>query len=141
MHFLLSTQNLVLLIKKLDVFSVFLANIIHDYEHPGYSNQFVVRAKHPIAIRYSDQFVLENHHLASSFNVILKNDNCNILMNLPWDMYQDVRKLVIQVVLNSDMSKHFYLMTTLKTKLGNNFPSDSFEDKVLILSVCLRVCD
>jgi len=87
MHFLLSTNNLQTLIKKLDVFSIFVANIIHDYEHPGYSNQFVVRTKHPIAIRYSDQFVLENHHLASSFNVILKNEEANILKNLPWDMY------------------------------------------------------
>jgi len=72
--------------KKLDVFSVFVANVIHDYEHPGYSNQFIVRTKHPIAIRYSDQCVLENHHLASAFNIILKShegkldkeDNCNI---------------------------------------------------------------
>jgi len=140
MHFLLTTHNLQTLIKKQDMFSVFVANIIHDYEHPGYSNQFV-RTKHPIAIRYSDLFVLENHHLASAFNVILNNEDCNILRNLPWEMYQDVRKLIIEVVLSTDMSKHFYLMTTLKTKLGNNFPSDSFEDKVLILSVALRVCD
>ena len=33
-------------------------------------------------------------------------------------------------------------MTTLKTKLGNKFPQpDSFEDRVLILSVALRACD
>lgn len=60
--------------KKIDVFSVFVANMIHDYEHPGYSNQFIVRTKHPLAIRYSDHAVLENHHLASAFNIILKNE-------------------------------------------------------------------
>jgi hypothetical protein len=32
-------------------------------------------------------------------------------------------------------------MTTLKTKLGNDFPSEAIEDKVIILSVALRVCD
>ena len=39
------------------------------------------------------------------------------------------------------MSKHFSLMTTLKTKLGNNFPTESIDDRVLILSVALRTCD
>ena len=32
-------------------------------------------------------------------------------------------------------------MTTLKTKLGNSFPTDSIEDRVLILSLALRVSD
>ena len=141
MHYLLTTANLQIQLKKLDIFSLFLSNIIHDYEHPGYSNQFVVRTKHPVAIRYSDQYVLENHHLSAAFNLILKNDDCNILKNLPWEMYQEVRKIIIMIVLNTDLSKHFYLMTTLKTKLGNNFPTDAIEDRVLILSVAIRVCD
>lgn len=29
----------------------------------------------------------------------------------------------------------------MKTKLGNNFPTDSVEDRVLILSLALRVAD
>lgn len=79
MHYIMTVRNLQLQIKKLDIFAVFVANIIHDYEHPGYSNQFIVRTKHPIAIRYSDICVLENHHLASAFQVILKKDGCNIM--------------------------------------------------------------
>ena len=62
-------------------------------------------------------------------------------MNLPLDMYRECRKLIIEVVLNTDMSKHFSLMTTLKTKLGNSFPTESMEDRVLILSVALRTSD
>lgn len=62
-------------------------------------------------------------------------------MNLPIDMYRECRKLIIEVVLNTDMSKHFSLMTTLKTKLGNSFPTESMEDRVLILSVALRTSD
>ena len=128
-------------VKKLDIYSVFVANIIHDYEHPGYSNQFIVRTKHPLAIRYSDNMVLENHHLASAFNVILNSEDCNIMSNLTLDMYRDSRRIIIAIVLNTDMSKHFSLMTTLKTKLGNSFPTDSIEDRVLILSIALRTSD
>lgn len=141
MHYFMSVGNLQAQLKNLDIFAIFVSNIIHDYEHPGYSNQFIVRTKHPLAIRYSDNSVLENHHLASAFSIIVKDDSCNIMKNLPWNMYKEVRQLIIQIVLNTDVSKHFSLMTTLKTKLGNNFPTDAIEDRVLILSVALRTCD
>jgi len=141
MHYLLEVGGLQTQVKKLDIFSVFVANIIHDYEHPGYSNQFIVRTKHPLAIRYSDSMVLENHHLASAFNVILNNENCNIMGNLTLEMYRDSRRIIVEIVLNTDMCKHFSLMTTLKTKLGNSFPTDSIEDRVLILSLALRTSD
>ena len=52
-----------------------------------------------------------------------------------------MRKFIIASVLNTDMSKHFMLLTQLKTKLGNNFPTDSLDDRTLILSITLRVCD
>merc|ERR1719272_571409 len=61
--------------------------------------------------------------------------------NLTLEMYRDSRRIIIEIVLNTDMSKHFSLMTTLKTKLGNSFPTDSIEDRVLILSIALRTSD
>lgn len=67
MHYIMEVRSLKTLVQKHDIFAVFVANIIHDFEHPGYSNQFIVRTKHPIAIRYSDNCVLENHHLAAAF--------------------------------------------------------------------------
>jgi len=63
------------------------------------------------------------------------------MANLPLDMFKEARQLIIEIVLNTDMSKHFSLMTTLKTKLGNNFPTDAIEDRILILSCALRTCD
>jgi hypothetical protein len=67
MHFLMHTGNMRSFFKTSDVFASFIANMIHDYEHPGYTNQFVIRTKHPLAIRYSDSQVLEHHHLAAAF--------------------------------------------------------------------------
>ena len=141
MHYLMSIGNLRRFLKKHDILSIFVADIIHDYEHPGYSNQFVIRTKHPLAIRYSDISVLENHHLAAAFNVMLTHEENNIFENLPLDVYNESRKIIIDTVLNTDLSKHFTLVTEIKTKLGNNFPTDSIDDRKLILSVALRVCD
>ena len=47
--------------------------------------------------------------------------------------------MIIDTVLNTDISKHFSLLTELKTKLGNNFPTDAVEDRTLIMSVSLRI--
>ena len=63
------------------------------------------------------------------------------MKNMTLDMYRESRRIIIEIVLNTDMSKHFSLMTTLKTKLGNSFPTDSLEDRVLILSIALRTSD
>ncbi len=54
MHYLMNTGNVKQFFKLSDVFASFLACMIHDFEHPGYTNQFVIRTKHPLAIRYSD---------------------------------------------------------------------------------------
>ena len=59
MHYLFNAGNMRNYFKLPDVFASFLANLIHDFEHPGYTNQFVIRTKHPLAIRYSDIQVLE----------------------------------------------------------------------------------
>jgi hypothetical protein len=84
--------------------------------------------------------VLEHHHLAAAFAVLLNEDN-NVFENLPIETYRENRKLIIQSVINTDLSKHFTLLTELKTKLGNNFPTESLEDRTLILSITLRICD
>ena len=59
--------------------------------------------------------------------------------NMNYEIQQETRGMIIDTVLNSDISKHFTLLTELKTKLGNNFPTDSIEDRTLILSVTLRI--
>ena len=141
MHFLLKQGSIKKSLKRHDFLSSFIACLIHDFEHPGYSNQFVVRTKHPLAIRYSDTSVLENHHLAAGFQIMYGYDRCNIIENMPHDEQTQTRRFIIEAVLNTDISKHFTLLTQLKTKLSPSFPSDSFEDRNLILSITLRAAN
>jgi len=142
MHFMMKVGNVKKYLKQIDLFSCFTANLIHDYEHPGYSNAFVIRTKHPLAIRYSDFSVLENHHLAAAFTTMFDTGKkANIMENMSLEHQKEARKTIINAVLNTDLSKHFTLLTELKTKLGNNFPSESVEDRNLIVSVSLRIAD
>jgi cAMP-specific phosphodiesterase 4 len=63
---------------------------------------------------YNDESVLENHHLAVAFK-LLQNEGCDILVNLGKKQRQTLRKMVIDMVLSTDMSKHMSLLADLKT--------------------------
>jgi hypothetical protein len=79
MHYFLTTGKVKQHLKIQDIFAALVANYIHDYEHPGYTNHFVIRTKHPLAIRYSDISVMENHHLAAAFNIMYDVGDNNIM--------------------------------------------------------------
>ena len=48
------------------------AALVHDYDHKGLNNDFLIRTAHPLAITYSDQSPLENHHIAAATRVFLE---------------------------------------------------------------------
>ena len=80
---MMKTGGIKNLLKPHDVFAAFTSCVMHDFEHPGYSNSFVIRTKHPLAIRYSDYSVLENHHLAAAFGILFDpSKKCNIMQNM-----------------------------------------------------------
>jgi hypothetical protein len=72
---------------------------------------------------------------------MFKKDGCNIFEFMTLSNQRECRRLIIDIVLNSELSRHFSLITTLKTKLGNSFPTESLEDRTLLLSMCLRMSD
>ena len=45
----------------------YLAAIIHDYEHRGVNNDFLIKTSDPLALLYNDVSPMENHHVAAAF--------------------------------------------------------------------------
>jgi cAMP-specific phosphodiesterase 4 len=50
--------------------SYILAGACHDVDHPGVNNLFLIESRDKLAIRYNDVSVLENHHVAFSFDTM-----------------------------------------------------------------------
>ena len=63
---------------------------------------------------YNDNSVLENHHIAVAFK-LLQNPACDIFSSLSSKQRMSVRKMMIDMVLATDMSKHMKLLADLKT--------------------------
>uniref|UniRef100_A0A8C7ZIA9 Phosphodiesterase n=1 Tax=Oryzias sinensis TaxID=183150 RepID=A0A8C7ZIA9_9TELE len=113
-HVLLSTPALNAAFTDLEILAALFAAAIHDVDHPGVSNQFLINTNSELALMYNDESVLENHHLAVGFK-LLHQENCDIFQNLTKRQRQSLRKLVIEMVLATDMSKHMTLLADLKT--------------------------
>ena len=97
-----------------------IAAAIHDVDHPGRNNSFLVNSSDKLAILYNDDSVLENHHLAVAFQ-LLQDSSCNFLENLKSTQVKALRKMIIDMVLATDMDKHFLQLGALKTKVGWGF--------------------
>lgn len=137
MHYMLCQTGLMNWLTDLEIFATILAALIHDYEHTGTTNNFHVMSGSDTALLYNDRAVLENHHLSASFKV-MKDDDCNILSNLSKDDYRDLRTLVIDMVLSTDMSFHFSQLKNMKNLLTLPEP---VIDKSKALSLVLHCCD
>jgi high affinity cGMP-specific 3',5'-cyclic phosphodiesterase 9 len=105
-----------------DFGAMLLACFCHDYEHPGYNNLFMTMTNSELAIRYNDKSVLENHHVAATFNLLQRKEN-NIFSEFSTETYKETRETMITLVIATDMAYHF----NDQGKLKNRLASDNFD--------------
>jgi len=96
---------------QLERMACLIAAAVHDFEHRGLTNDFLVKTGDDQAIRYNDKHVNEQHHVAAAFHV-LSRPECNFLEDLPSDDFRSLRSLAIELVLGTDMAKHRALTTS-----------------------------
>uniref|UniRef100_A0A8C5ADK1 Phosphodiesterase n=1 Tax=Gadus morhua TaxID=8049 RepID=A0A8C5ADK1_GADMO len=146
-HVLLSTPALESVFTDLEILAALFASAIHDVDHPGVSNQFLINTNSELALMYNDVSVLENHHLAVGFK-LLQEDNCDIFQNLSKKQRQSLRKMVIDMVLATDMSKHMNLLADLKTMVETKKVTslgvlllDNYSDRIQVLQNMVHCAD
>uniref|UniRef100_A0A8C4V1K6 Phosphodiesterase n=1 Tax=Falco tinnunculus TaxID=100819 RepID=A0A8C4V1K6_FALTI len=91
----------------LDEVAALIAATIHDVDHPGRTNSFLCNAGSELAVLYNDTAVLESHHTALAFQLTIKDSKCNIFKNLDRNHYRTLRQAIIDMVLATEMTKHF----------------------------------
>ncbi|XP_039245363.1 cAMP-specific 3',5'-cyclic phosphodiesterase 4C isoform X3 [Pipra filicauda] len=146
-HVLLSTPALEAVFTDLEIMAAIFASAIHDVDHPGVSNQFLINTNSELALMYNDASVLENHHLAVGFK-LLQEENCDIFQNLSRKQRQTLRKMVIDMVLATDMSKHMNLLADLKTMVETKKVTslgvlllDNYSDRIQVLQSMVHCAD
>ncbi|XP_037920812.1 cAMP-specific 3',5'-cyclic phosphodiesterase isoform X4 [Hermetia illucens] len=144
---LLNTPALEGVFTPLEIGGALFAACIHDVDHPGLTNQFLVNSSSELALMYNDESVLENHHLAVAFK-LLQNQGCDIFANMQKKQRQTLRKMVIDIVLSTDMSKHMSLLADLKTMVETKKVAgsgvlllDNYTDRIQVLENLVHCAD
>ncbi|KYN10758.1 PREDICTED: cAMP-specific 3',5'-cyclic phosphodiesterase isoform X11 [Trachymyrmex cornetzi] len=146
-HTLLNTPALESVFTPLEITAALFAASIHDVDHPGLTNQFLINSSSELALMYNDESVLENHHLAVAFK-LLQNEGCDIFVNMTKKQRQTLRKMVIDMVLSTDMSKHMSLLADLKTMVETKKVAgsgvlllDNYTDRIQVLENLVHCAD
>mmetsp|Transcript_37070 Transcript_37070/g.71117 ORF Transcript_37070/g.71117 Transcript_37070/m.71117 type:complete len:435 (+) Transcript_37070:2870-4174(+) len=129
-------------LSKLQILSALLAAAIHDLRHPGTTNAHHVTTSNPLAMRFNDQHVLENHSLVLALG-LLRRPGYNFLENMTNFETRKVRSTVIDMVLGTDLSMHFELLSKFQSKVSSKRHEVQFDDKAisLIMQMTLKCAD
>ncbi|XP_008406727.1 calcium/calmodulin-dependent 3',5'-cyclic nucleotide phosphodiesterase 1B isoform X3 [Poecilia reticulata] len=136
MHCLLLRSGLVHWLTELEVMASLFAAAIHDFEHTGTTNNFHIHTRSEFALIYNDRSVQESHHLSAAFR-LLQDDQMNIFINLTREEWMEMRSLVIEMVLATDMSSHLLQVKAMKSCLQQQ----ERMDKPKALSLLLHTAD
>jgi len=60
---------------QLQQLATYISAVVHDFQHGGVNNDFLVKTFHPLAMTYNDISPLENHHLASAAMLLHRPDH------------------------------------------------------------------
>lgn len=140
-HYFVKFGDLMSLVSDLQIMASFLACFMHDLAHPGVNNNFLIGIRHAKALRYNDISVLEYHHCAMAFKLLLdpKNDIFELLSEA---QYWSIRRIIVKMILATDISSHIDRISSFKARMQTKkFPEDSEEDKQFILNMCIYASD
>ena len=116
---------------------VFLAAIIHDYEHIGLTNTFLVSSQHEYALTHNDMSPMENHSMNAAFHVMGTPDN-DFMCNVPLHVRQCLRRDVISLVMSTDMATHFMHISKFRAVYGNKIAKSA---DLIDLQIVLKCAD
>ncbi|XP_019375179.1 PREDICTED: cGMP-inhibited 3',5'-cyclic phosphodiesterase B isoform X2 [Gavialis gangeticus] len=132
-------------IPALELMALYVAAAMHDYDHPGRTNAFLVATNAPQAVLYNDRSVLENHHAAAAWSLFLSQPEYNFLSNLDHVEFKRFRFLVIEAVLATDLKKHFDFLAEFNAKASDiNSPGIEWSnenDRLLVCQICIKLAD
>ncbi|XP_065053831.1 cGMP-inhibited 3',5'-cyclic phosphodiesterase 3A-like isoform X1 [Rhopilema esculentum] len=132
------------LIPDLELMALYTASAMHDFDHPGRTNAFLVATLNPKALLYNDRSVLENHHAAAAWALLLSDPANNFLCGLESFDLKRFRFIVVEQILSTDLKKHFDFLTEWNAKVseqggGLNWSSEA--DRLLVGQMCIKLSD
>ncbi|XP_057371370.1 high affinity cAMP-specific and IBMX-insensitive 3',5'-cyclic phosphodiesterase 8A-like [Daphnia carinata] len=122
--YFLQRNRIKALLDPLDLTACLIAAAIHDVDHPGKTSGFLCNSGNELAILYNDLSVLESHHAALAFKLTCQDDRVNIFKGMDRESYKVIRQSIIDMVLATEMTKHFEHLTKFINIFAKPFLKD-----------------
>lgn len=144
-YFFLKEGNLNLYFDSLSVSALMFASLMHDIGHTGRNNKFEELSRTNLALTYNDTSILEMHHSALAFSILLVPEN-NIFKSMDKDDFFLFRRYVIKGILSTDIKYHFTDLGLLKARIDSaNFQphvdAKDPQDFMLLFGVMVHCAD
>ncbi|GBG30790.1 cAMP-specific 3',5'-cyclic phosphodiesterase [Hondaea fermentalgiana] len=127
-----------------DILTLMVSAICHDVGHTGRTNDFECRSMSKLAVQYNDASVLENYHSAVAFEVLL-TDGTDLLCNVSKLKFRDMRRLIIEQILSTDMKFHARVLTDMSAIVEDQRPVSSLRESAsyrqTLAIFLLHACD
>ncbi|KAG2498529.1 hypothetical protein HYH03_003779 [Edaphochlamys debaryana] len=128
-------------IPKLEYFAIIIASAVHDLGHLGVNNDFLVNSRHPRATMYNDKSVNESFHIARAFAIARESPDLDIFSGFTLEEQKAIRKLMIEVVLSTDMAVHFDLLSRFSTQVDAKPDLSEWQDRTLLYAMLVHLAD
>jgi class 3 adenylate cyclase len=122
--------------------SLVMAAAVHDVSHPGLNNNFLIQTKSHFSRLYHDRSVNENMHLDIAFQLMEAREH-DVMGMLEESNQLELRKMLIRIVLQTDMALHGDLLRKFLdvAEANEGRPVKSWDDPIVALEFILHVAD
>ncbi|KAF7458605.1 3'5'-cyclic nucleotide phosphodiesterase domain-containing protein [Cryptosporidium felis] len=122
-----------------------IASLGHDVGHIGRTSNFLVNSRHMLAINYNDRSVLEMFHASLTFRIIYYYGGgaADFLQNWDVELHKDFRRIVIELILETDMHRHFECVSRFRVRRQavDWDPFGDAQDRLMLTRTCLKAAD
>jgi len=106
------------LAKELNQAALTIAALAHDVGHFGLNNTYLRNSLHPLAVTYNDLSVMENLHCTVTFTILMRPE-CQIFPVMSRSQFLAFRKLIVDMILATDIKTHFGALSAFRLRLSD----------------------
>eukprot|EP01083_Nonionella_stella_P187184 687172_1 len=128
--------------------AAFMSAVAHDIGHIGKNNDFLVKSKHDLAIKFKNISCLENYHIEQFHQTITANSKGNFIKHFDTKTQHLMIDIVEYAILGTDMGVyHNEIKKTLRDHYTKEFVAKSsdqtltFEQKKFLIRSMLHLSD
>lgn len=129
-----------IIINDLYKFALLISALVHDIDHPGHTNTYEINSQSPLAKKYNNNSVLENHHCSTAFYLI-QLPNIQLFSQMSLEDYNIVRECIIECIISTDMKYHNELIDMVIKKQLSGLDWISTTNALILCKLLVHLAD